>query len=58
MKLIESYEASVERGAYLSPLNYHNFPKSCCTSVNEVIRHGIPDDRPLLEGDLFNIDIT
>merc|ERR1719223_1554878 len=49
---------SVKRGAYPSPLNYHGFPKSCCTSVNEVICHGIPDDRPLEEGDVLNIDIT
>jgi len=52
------HEASVERGAYPSPLNYHYFPKSCCTSVNEVICHGIPDNRPLEEGDVINIDIT
>jgi len=52
------HAASIERGAYPSPLNYHNFPKSCCTSVNEVICHGIPDDRPLQEGDIVNIDIT
>ncbi len=52
------HEASIARGAYPSPLNYHNFPKSCCTSVNEVICHGIPDDRQLQEGDIVNIDIT
>ena len=34
------HEATIERGAYPSPLNYHKFPKSCCTSVNEVICHG------------------
>jgi methionyl aminopeptidase len=39
-------------------LNYHGFPKSCCTSVNEVICHGIPDDRKLEDGDLINVDIT
>ena len=47
-----------QAGAYPSPLNYHGFPKSCCTSVNEVICHGIPDDRKLEEGDIINIDIT
>mmetsp|Transcript_31218 Transcript_31218/g.75481 ORF Transcript_31218/g.75481 Transcript_31218/m.75481 type:complete len:429 (-) Transcript_31218:279-1565(-) len=52
------HEASVKRGAYPSPLGYHGFPKSCCTSVNEVICHGIPDNRPLQEGDVVNIDIT
>ncbi|EED95173.1 predicted protein [Thalassiosira pseudonana CCMP1335] len=52
------HEATLARGGYPSPLNYHNFPKSCCTSVNEVICHGIPDDRPLEKGDIVNIDIT
>jgi hypothetical protein len=47
-----------QRGAYPSPLNYHGFPKSCCTSVNEVICHGIPDDRKLEDGDIINLDIT
>ena len=37
----------ISRGAYPSPLNYHKFPRSCCTSINEVICHGIPDTRPL-----------
>ena len=41
-------EETVKRGAYPSPLNYHGFPKSCCTSVNEVICHGIPDSTVLL----------
>lgn len=41
------HEACIERDCYPSPLNYYNFPKSCCTSVNEVICHGIPDGRPL-----------
>lgn len=41
------HEACIERECYPSPLNYHNFPNSCCTSVNEVICHGIPDLRPL-----------
>jgi len=49
---------TIKRGAYPSPLNYHGFPKSCCTSVNEVICHGIPDDRKLEEGDVVNLDIT
>jgi len=52
------HEAIIERGAYPSPLNYNNFPKSCCTSVNEVICHGIPDCRELCDGDIVNIDIT
>ena len=40
------------------PSNYYNFPKSCCTSVNEVICHGIPDARELVEGDILNVDVT
>ncbi|KAJ9531427.1 hypothetical protein QJQ45_006865 [Haematococcus lacustris] len=45
-------------GAYPSPLNYGRFPKSVCTSVNECVCHGIPDDRPLAKGDIVNIDVT
>ncbi|CAJ0601599.1 unnamed protein product [Cylicocyclus nassatus] len=52
------HEACIERECYPSPLGYHNFPKSCCTSVNEVICHGIPDLRPLENGDLCNVDVT
>ena len=52
------HEATIGRGAYPSPLNYHGFPKSICTSVNEVICHGIPDSRPLAEGDIVNLDVT
>jgi len=52
------HEAIIERGAYPSPLNYRCFPKSVCTSLNEVICHGIPDSRPLQDGDILNIDVT
>ncbi|KAJ3641212.1 hypothetical protein Zmor_027727 [Zophobas morio] len=52
------HEACIERECYPSPLNYYEFPASCCTSVNEVICHGIPDTRPLKDGDLCNVDIT
>ncbi|EQK98592.1 methionine aminopeptidase 1 [Ophiocordyceps sinensis CO18] len=52
------HEACIERNSYPSPLNYNHFPKSCCTSVNEVICHGIPDQRVLLDGDILNIDIS
>jgi methionyl aminopeptidase len=48
----------VERDAYPSPLNYHGYPKSVCTSVNEVICHGIPDSRVLQDGDIVNLDVT
>lgn len=44
--------------AYPSPLGYKGFPKSICTSVNNVVVHGIPDDRQLLCGDIINVDIT
>jgi methionyl aminopeptidase len=53
-----AHRAYLERGAYPSTLNYHGYPKSICTSVNEVICHGIPDDRPLADGDIVNIDVT
>ncbi|KAF8582672.1 methionine aminopeptidase [Ramaria rubella] len=49
------HEETIKRGAYPSPLNYRDFPKSVCTSVNEVICHGIPDQRKLLEGDIVNL---
>mmetsp|Transcript_4152 Transcript_4152/g.8533 ORF Transcript_4152/g.8533 Transcript_4152/m.8533 type:complete len:390 (-) Transcript_4152:145-1314(-) len=52
------HEVITKGGGYPSPLNYHNFPKSVCTSVNEVICHGIPDARPLQEGDVVNVDVT
>lgn len=43
---------------YPSPLNYRTFPKTLCTSVNEVLCHGIPDDRELLDGDIVNLDVS
>jgi methionyl aminopeptidase len=52
------HEFMVEHGAYPSTLGYKGFPKSLCTSVNEVICHGIPDARPLRDGDIVNIDVT
>ena len=52
------HEFMVEHGGYPSTLGYRQYPKSLCTSVNEVICHGIPDDRPLEDGDIVNIDIT
>ena len=52
------HEFLVSRGAYPSTLGYRGYPKSLCTSVNEVICHGIPDDRPLVDGDIVNVDIT
>ncbi|KAG8158645.1 hypothetical protein KVR01_011767 [Diaporthe batatas] len=52
------HRACIERDAYPSPLNYNRFPKSLCTSPNEIICHGIPDQRILLDGDILNLDIS
>lgn len=52
------HEFLIDQGAYPSTLGYRGYPKSLCSSVNEVICHGIPDDRPLADGDIVNIDIT
>ena len=52
------HEFLLDNGAYPSTLGYKGYPKSLCSSVNEVICHGIPDDRPLEDGDIVNIDIT
>ena len=56
---IYDYHVNVQ-GGYPAPLNYGNppYPKSCCTSVNNVICHGIPNDKPLKNGDIVNIDVT
>ena len=55
---VHVHDLTIARNAYPSPLNYHGYRKSVCTSVNEVICHGIPDDRPLADGDIVNIDVT
>jgi methionyl aminopeptidase len=52
------HDLCIERNAYPSPLNYNHFPKSVCTSANEVICHGIPDTRVLQDGDILNVDVT
>ena len=52
------HKMTIDSGAYPSPLNYGKYPKSVCTSVNECVCHGIPDDRPLEEGDIVNVDVT
>ncbi|MBN3272599.1 MAP12 aminopeptidase, partial [Polyodon spathula] len=52
------HEETIKQNAYPSPLGYGGFPKSVCTSVNNVICHGIPDSRPLQDGDIINIDVT
>ena len=53
-----AHEFVIAAGAYPSTLGYRGYPKSSCTSVNEVICHGIPDDTVLREGDIVNVDIT
>lgn len=52
------HDTTLAAGAYPSPLGYRGYPKSVCTSVNEVICHGIPDSRRLADGDIINIDVT
>jgi methionyl aminopeptidase len=52
------HEDTLRRGAIPAPLNYHGFPKSVCTSINEVVCHGIPDSRRLRDGDIINVDVT
>jgi|TARA_B110000240_G_C13476633_1_gene443404 methionyl aminopeptidase len=52
------YEYINDHGAYSAPLFYRGFPKSCCTSVNHVICHGIPSEKILKEGDIINVDVT
>jgi methionyl aminopeptidase len=52
------HEFLVDNGAYPSTLGYKGFPKSCCTSLNEVICHGIPDSTVLEDGDIVNVDVT
>ena len=56
---IIAHQACIDRGGYPSPLGYRGFPKSICTSINEVICHGIPDPkRTLQDGDIINCDVT
>lgn len=52
------HDDTVRRGAIPSPLNYHGFPKSVCTSINEVVCHGIPGTQTLRDGDIINVDVT
>ena len=52
------HQFTAAAGAVSAPLNYKGFPKSICTSINEVVCHGIPSDRELLDGDIINIDVT
>ncbi len=53
-----AFEFAMDHHAYPAPLNYRGYRKSICTSINHVVCHGIPDDKPLREGDILNIDVT
>jgi len=52
------FEFARDNNSYPAPLNYRGYRKSICTSINHVVCHGIPDDKPLREGDVVNIDVT
>ena len=52
------YEFINDNGAYSAPLFYRGFPKSCCTSTNHIVCHGIPGDKILNQGDIVNVDVT
>ena len=52
------HEVTIAKGGYPSPLDYRGFPKSLCTSINEVVCHGIPSARRLVDGDIINCDVT
>ena len=52
------YEFIKDNGGYSAPLYYRGFPRSCCTSVNHVVCHGIPTEKYLNDGDIINIDVT
>ena len=52
------YEFIRDNNAFSAPLYYRGFPKSCCTSANHVVCHGIPSDKILKEGDILNVDVT
>ena len=53
-----AFQFAMDHGAYPAPLDYRGYRKSICTSINHVVCHGIPDDKPLRDGDILNIDVT
>jgi methionyl aminopeptidase len=53
-----AFEFAMDHGAYPAPLSYRGYRKSICTSINHVVCHGIPDDKPMRDGDIVNIDVT
>ena len=52
------YEYILDNGAFSAPLFYRGYPKSCCTSANHVVCHGIPSEKILKDGDILNVDVT
>ena len=52
------FQFAMDHGAYPAPLNYRGYRRAICTSVNHVVCHGIPHDKPLREGDIINVDVT
>jgi methionyl aminopeptidase len=52
------FEFAMDNGAYPATLQYRGYTRSCCTSINHVVCHGIPDEKPLRDGDIVNIDVT
>lgn len=52
------HDLCISLGCHPAPLHYENFPRSCCTSVNNIALHGIPDDRPLKENDILKLDVS
>ncbi|MFM9973987.1 MAG: type I methionyl aminopeptidase, partial [Beijerinckiaceae bacterium] len=52
------FEFAMDHGAFPATLQYRGYMRSCCTSINHVVCHGIPDDKPLRDGDIVNIDVT
>ena len=52
------FDFAMDHGAYPAPLLYRGYPRAICTSINHVVCHGIPNDKPLREGDILNVDVT
>ena len=52
------FDFALANGAYPAPLDYRGYRKSICTSINHVVCHGVPDNKPLRDGDIVNIDVT
>lgn len=52
------YDFTLTKGAVPATIGYHGYPKSCCTSINEVVCHGLPDSTVLKDGDIINVDVT